>query len=560
MRKKLTIFLIGLFFALASFVFKEEVSAVSYSEKIKNFDVEISINPDSSLLVKESILYDFGGHLRHGIFRDIPKKDIEIKVLEVKDEFNNPYPYSVKRKGKYLDIKIGDPDKLIKGEHLYNISYKIGWGIKFFKGHDELYWNVTGNEWEVPIESSGVKIHLPQEIARENLQFACFTGVFGSKEEDCVYGLDEKGDVYFESKRGFAPQEGLTIVLGLPKGIIFQPGIFQRIIWFIKRNWSLFVPFFVFLFLFKEWWQKGRDFPLKKPIIAQYEAPESLGPAEVGTIMKQKIKTQDVSATIIDLAVRGFIKIKEKKGKGLIFKKLDYIFVRLKDFSKDESLKNYERKILRSIFQNKESVTLSGLKNNFYRHFSPIKNKIYKELGSGGYFVSRPDKVRGKWLAVGIGIIILGFSLLSLGIGMAFIFSGVLFLIFSFFMPKRTKKGADAYWKCLGLKEYIDTAERYRLQFQEQEKIFEKYLPYAIVFGIVNKWAKAFEGIYITPPSWYEGDFGPSFSVLVFSHSLQNTLSQMNSAFVSRPGGRGSGFGGGGFSGGGGGGGGGGSW
>jgi len=133
-------------------------------------------------------------------------------------------------------------------------------------------------------------------------------------------------------------------------------------------------------------------------------------------------------------------------------------------------------------------------------------------------------------------------------------------LIFSPFMPKRTKKGTEAYWHILGFKEYINTAEKYRAQFYEKENIFEKYLPYAIIFGLADKWAKAFEGIYNRPPSWYEGDFGPRFTTLVFVNSVSRSLSSANSAFVSRPGGGGSGFGGGGFSGGGGGGGGGGSW
>lgn len=127
-------------------------------------------------------------------------------------------------------------------------------------------------------------------------------------------------------------------------------------------------------------------------------------------------------------------------------------------------------------------------------------------------------------------------------------------------MPKKTEKGTEAYWKILGFREYINTAEKYRVQFQEKENIFEKYLPYAIIFGLADKWAKAFEGIYLQPPTWYEGEFGPRFTTYAFVNSLNHSLSSINSAFISRSGGGGSGFGGGGFSGGGGGGGGGGSW
>lgn len=126
-------------------------------------------------------------------------------------------------------------------------------------------------------------------------------------------------------------------------------------------------------------------------------------------------------------------------------------------------------------------------------------------------------------------------------------------------MPKRTEKGAETYWHALGFKEYMRTAEKYRMEFQEKENIFERYLPYAIAFGLTHKWAKAFEGIYTAPPNWYEGNF-TAFSTINFVSSLDRSFSNIGGVLSSRPGGNGSSFSGGGFSGGGGGGGGGGSW
>jgi uncharacterized membrane protein len=553
------------FLILISVVWKTAEAASNF-EVIKEFRVEAIINADSSLLIKEAILYDFGDKLKHGIFRRIPRADSEINILNVTDESENSYQYSVQAKRDYFEIKIGDPNKTIKGRHWYHISYKVKDEIRFFDDHDEFYWNVTGTEWEVPIEKSSIEIYLPQKIKQEDLQFECFTGPFGSKEKNCFWKTNEEGNIYFQSQAGLKPGEGLTIVLGWPKRIVAEPGIFEKAVRFFKKHWPLVIPVFVLIFVLKEWWQKGRDFPLKKPIIAQYEPPDNFGPAEVGTIIKQKVDSQDVSAIIIDLATRGYLKIQEVNSRRFLFEKLDYIFIRLKDFYKSDSLKDYEKRILECLFGTKESVTLSSLKNNFYLSLNSIKNKIYEELSRGSYFVARPDRIKKSWRQKGIILTFLGVALaiwwrfdllISLGI------SGILFLTFSFFMPKRTKKGADAHWKTLGLKEYINTAEKYRVQFQEKEKIFEKYLSYAIVFGLAKKWAQAFEGIYTTPPSWYEGNFGPVFSTTVFSHSLNDALSGMSSTFISQPGGGlsgGSGFGGGGFSGGGGGGGGGGSW
>jgi len=565
--KKIAVLLIGVAVVFA-FCFAKPCYAFLYSEKIKSFDVEIIIREDSSFLVKESIWYDFGVNPKHGIFRDIPKKGIEIKLLEITDEFGNPYPYKKSSWGKDVSIKIGDPDRTIKGVHCYNISYEVRRALGFFDDHDELYWNVTGNKWQVPIKTSSAKIVLPQQISQADLKLDCFTGTLGSKGKQCFYKQERPQEIYFEAY-SLAPRAGLTIVLGMPKGIVLEPSPLEKVVWFLIDNWTFLLPIFVFIFLFREWWQKGRDFPLKKPIIAQYEPPDNLGPAEVGTIIKQKVENRSLSAIIVDLAIRGYIKIKEEEKPLLfVYKTKMYSFVKQKDFSKDESLRDYEKKLLQAIFGHKgkkDIVQLDSLKESFYSHINPIKKDIYKGLSSEKYFISRPDRATSRMIGRAIIFWMLSFLVLYFGdvssfllFGLPLIISGFLFLIFAPFMPKRTRKGAEAYWKALGLKEYINTAERYRVKFQEQENIFEKILPYAIIFGIADKWAGAFEGIYTQPPSWYEGSFGTHFSAAVFAHSLDSSLSSMTSAFVSKPGG--GGCGGGGFSGGGGGGGGGGSW
>ena len=535
-----------------------------YQERIKDFEVEFNINEDGYFLVKESIIYDFDGNSKHGIYRDIPLKNIKIKVLKVTDEFGNNYPFKISKKGEYLEIKIGDPNKLITGTRIYNIFYRVDNGIGYFNDHDELYWNVTGQGWEVPIEKVGALIHLPEKVFESNLKLDCFTGFFGSKEKDCSYRMEENGDIIFESKKSFIPGEGLTIVLGLPKGLVREPNLLQKFLWNLADFWPLLIPIFVFGYLFKEWWYKGKDPKIKKTIIAQYEPPDNLRPAEVSLVLRQKVDPRDISATLVDLAVRGFIKIREIKKSG-IFSRTDYELIKLKDFNDfKENLKLYERDLLRNVFEFNKEVLVSGLKNRFYSHLPNIMEAVYSGVSDFKYFISNPKEVTKKWSGIGIGTLVFGSFLAFLLknfllLGPIFI-SGILFLIFSPFMPKRTGKGTGAYWHILGFKEYINTAEKYRAEFEEKENIFEKYLPYAIIFGLVDKWAKAFEGIYNRPPSWYEGDFGPTFSTYVFIHSMDRSLSNFTNAFISRPGGGVSGFGGGGFAGGGGGGGGGGSW
>lgn len=557
MSKKLIFLLLGVCFLL---LWEENVSGKfdSSSEKIKNFFVKITINKDSSFLVKEEITYDFGENYKHGIYRNIPVRKTKIVVIKVTDELGNPYRFRVTKEGNYLQIKIGDPNKVIKGEHTYNIFYRVWKEIRFFQNHDELYWNITGNEWEVPIERSGAIVSLPEKIPERNLRFACFTGFVGSQVSDCNFRLKENGEILFESQKSFLPREGLTIVLGWPKGVVQKPSLVQKIFWDFEDFWPLLIPVFVFIFLFNKWWREGKDPKIKKPIVAQYEPPDDLRPAEVGLILNQRITGKEITATLVDLAVRGYIKIKEIP-RNDIFKKVDYELINLKNFNNpQEELREYEREILNKIFDSKDNILISNLKNKFRYHLLSIIEKIYSGIAKFEYFVSEPQKIQRRLTGIGVGVTALGFVFgiffRNYILLISVFLSGILFLIFAPFMPKRTSKGIEAYWQILGFKEYINTAEKYRLQFQERENIFEEFLPYAIIFGLVEKWLRAFEGIYKIHPQWYEGSYHGAFSSQEFFRSFNPFLNSMNDIF------RESGFDGKGFSGGGSGGGGGKSW
>jgi len=532
-------------------------SFASFEEKIKDFKVEIKIFAESIIEVEEKIVYDFGANLRHGIYREIPEKDIEIEVVDVKDEKGESYPYQVSKRGGKVKIKIGDPQKLISGVKEYNIKYKVKKAIRYLKNYDELYWNVTGNEWQVPIENSSVLIIFPQKISFQDLKFSCYTGKIGSKESACFYKVNEN-EIYFEAKRAFSPGEGLTVAVGFPKGIVREPSFSEKLSDFLKK-WGVFLlPLFLFFYLFWEWEKKGKDIKIKKAITPQYEPPFSLKPAEVSLILHQKITPRDISATIIHLATRGYIKIKEVKRKVVFFTKKDWILIKKREFEEDPDLSEYEKFLLRKLFGEKNEVSIYSLKHKFVKPFQELKKRISVKMTEEGFFTAPPEKVRNKYSLFGIVFFILGFGILiiwaNLKIAFSFGICGVLFLIFSRFMPKRTKKGAEAYWQILGFEDYIKTAEKYRAEFYEKANIFEKYLPYAIVFNLVDKWARAFEGIYNTPPEWYEGSYlGAVFSTSSFVNSLNSSISSFSDVFSSRSGSTGGGSAGGGAGGGGGG-------
>ncbi len=549
----------------------------SASEKIDNFDATVKINQDASINVSERIDYDFGELEKHGIFRDITVKykarggnyNLRVSNISVTDENGTGYNFATSTEGKSLRIKIGDADKFVTDKKTYVIDYKIKRAINYFDSQDELYWNATGDQWPVPIEKSSAKVILPVEVSKEKLQTACFYGVYGSAAQCEAILESEVGKSVFAYRNptALSSGQGLTLVSGFPKGIVKKPGVWQNLLDIISDNWILFLPLVTFAILFYLWYTRGRDPKGRGTIIVEYDAPENLTPIEAGTIIDEKFGNKDISAEIINLAVRGYIKIKRTEEKKFLFKSKDYIFEKLKN--EDGLAEDFDKKIIKGIFSGGETAKLSDLKNKFYKDLKDVQKGVYGSLVAKGYFPDNPNTIRGIYAGVGTALLFAGFFLGSifgsLGV-VSLVICGILAIIFSFIMPRKTKKGALAKEYILGLKEYLGVAEKDRIKFhnapEKNPERFEKLLPFAMVLGVEEEWAKQFEGIYKNPPSWYEDSSGGNFNSLLFVHSLNNFSSTANANFSSSPSsasGGGSGFSGGG-SGGGFGGGGGGSW
>ncbi len=544
---------------------------ISNAEEIRNFHSNIFIKNDGTILVQENIEYDFGRALRHGIFRDIPYKynygyknySTRLDVENVTDSNGTPYNYEVNKSGSWANIKIGDPDRKITGTHSYLIEYKVRGAIAFFEDHDELYWNVTGDEWRIPILSSSANVIFDREII-DGVIAACYTGPSESTGQNCDYKISDSG-VEFKSLQTLYGGEGLTIVVGLPKGIIEEPSSLEKSIWFISDNWAFVLPFATFFTMFYFWRNKGKDPEGRVVIAVEYEPPEDLAPAEAGTLIDERANMMDITSTVIDLAVRGYLKIEETTTtKFFFFTDRDYKLISTQ--KTDESLKPYEQKVLSGIFKGKDSTMVSELRNKFYTELPGIKKALYRQLVDKKYFPTNPENVRSIYKWIGIGAMILGFFLMAVPpLGFCILLSGLIVLIFSRYMPRKTKKGSLMNEQLLGFREFIDRAEKDRIErlAREDPTLFDRVLPYALVFGLEDKWANAFKDIYNKPPNWYHSsNYGGSFTPNMFVSDIGRSLGVMNSTLASTP--RrsgGSGFSsGGGSSGGGFGGGGGGSW
>jgi len=549
---------------------------------IQRFHADLLIRADSSFLVKETIEVKLE-RPRHGIYRDIPYRYIDdtgkeirtpLKILSVTDGSGKDRMSKTLKRGNIVRLRIGDPQKTVQGLQTYVIVYQVENALLFFSDRDELYWNVTGNHWPAPIFSASAAVSFSSGKKSQNLWGACYTGAYGSRESSCRFELLENSG-RFSTRRLLQPREGFTISFAWEKGLVAPPSSWQKFLWKVNlsQNWVFLLPLFSLFYMAGRWFRRGRDPRVREAIRVMYEPPKfgqkPLNPAEVGTLVDEKLDARDVTATVVGLAAQGYLKIEESKKEGLLFDSTDYALIRVKD--PDQELSPFEEKLMRFLLPGTiPAIHLSQLKNKFYANLKTLKDTLYGDLVRKGYFAVSPEKVRSRYVLIALLIGFLGvFVSLLLGDGnlsttLACGLTGLPILAFAGAMPAKTRRGALAYMDILGFQEFMDRADKDRLERMKGKDLFYKYLPYAIALDVVDHWAEAFEGIYQEPPQWYISPVGMrTFSPLRFSRSLNSATSSLASAMFSAPRGSGSGRGGGGgggFSGGGFGGGGGGTW
>jgi uncharacterized membrane protein len=587
-------------------------------EQIDRYQVQIAIQSNGDLEIHEEITYDFGSTAHHGIFRDIPvvythdkthDRIYRLHVRSVTASGGASADYTVTRQGADDEIKIGDPDKTITGKHTYAIAYTVEGALNAFADHDELFWNAIGTEWSVPISNATTDVTAPGTIT----QVACFAGPERSRLPCEDQSFDESGTAHF-GQSALGPYEGMTVVVGIAKGVISPPPkpiLVER--WSVQRAFTLnpatlsvaSMLLLGFAVLFGRLaWKTGRDrryvgspvdvafgsgsptaggqeaeqaVPLfeKNDFPIEFEPPEGIRPGEVGTLIDEVAGPLDVSATIVDLAVRGYLTIEEIPKHGL-FGKPDWRLTMVKET--DDTLKPYESKLLTSLFEDADEqdangrsvILMSQLRTKFSKRLLGVENALYDDAVKEGWFRARPDKVRSRWrgyawVVLIVGVILEYFAIKSTKwalVPAVIIVAGLVMLIAAKRMPARTAKGTGVLRRTLAFRRFVsEGTEAAKAKFAERENLFSEYLPYAIVFGVTEKWAKVFERLTDRPPetSWYISPH--PFTYAAFSSSMNHFTTTTSGTIASTPAGSGSsGFSGGGFSGGGGGGGGGGSW
>lgn len=567
--------IIFLFFA------KSETFAQGYS--VTGFSVLATINQDTSVTIKETIETNFQIQ-KHGIYRDIPviystpkgKLNIRLKVLSVTDISGAAVKYTVSQSGGSVRIKIGDAKKYLRGPNSYVITYTARNVIQRFEDHDEFYWNVVGDKWDVDIPNPKI------EVISAYAEFsgtACYLGQLGSNTDNCSKSLSTSS-VRFASYGDTAPGSDFTVVVGLNKqNLLVFPTQTQATISYIQDNiWTILSYVFAIspLLLFGYFWYRfGRDQRYAseniyyaqmedkveaKPLFAREYLPLAymrvgdLTPAEAGTLIDERVDMADIVAEIMELGRLGYLTITRKDKKMIIGRKKDFLLKRKK---KDTSGRaDYQKFLLEKLFGDSDEVKLTDLKLKFYKHLPELKKKLYKEVTDKSLFVDNPEVVRKKWGIVYV-LFVAPFVLLSIGSVLTplsiviYLFSLAIGALFLINLPRRTAKGYGLYRQLKGLKDYLKRG-KWKHEIAEKHLFLEEMLPMAISLNVVKELTRDMKDLGVEPPSYVSGV--TTANLATFATDFRTTASSSLSGGKSSSGGSGfSGGAGGGFGGGGGG-------
>jgi uncharacterized membrane protein YgcG len=367
--------------------------AQTTSERIISYDSQIKISEDGSMLVTETIkVHAEGNKIKRGIYRDFPtdykdKYGNNIRILfEISEVLRDGHiePYHTERQSNGIRVYFGSSSYYLSpGEYTYSITYKTDRQIGYFDDHDELYWNVTGNGWDFDIEKASAKILLPEGVNRNDIALVAFTGYEGSIRKDYRAEILNDGTIAFVTTKKLISNEGLTIVVEWPKGFVFEPDLEDKMLYFIADNKSaIFVlvgAIILLLYYFIEWIRVGKD-PVRGTIIPLFEPPADLSPAAIRYINKMGFDNKVFTAAIINLCVKGRLKLEEDdSGYNLINKETGKYGVLSKEEEKLISVFKFESGNGKSVleFKQKNHAAIRGAINSVKLSLQNLFEKQY---------------------------------------------------------------------------------------------------------------------------------------------------------------------------------------
>lgn len=543
------------------------------AERILEYFSDIEVHADASVTVSETIVIQAAGQLiRRGIFRDFPtdyrdrlgnRYRVGFEVLGVTRN-GEPEPFHTERQSNGVRVYVGRANVFVEpGRHEYMIRYRTDRQLGFFATHDELYWNVTGNGWDFPIERAGAAVRLPENVPMSEVTAEGYTGRQGSSEQSYAAAVTGS-EASIAATRPLDSREGLTIVVGWPKGYVHEPTRGERLRWTLAENRGLLLAgigaLLILGYLCWAWARHGRD-PRRGVVFPHYDPPAGYSPASIRYIMRMSYDDRTFTAALLNLAVKGHLEIGEASGKFILHKS-----------ESEQPLAAGEKVLLDALFSSGESVELDNRNHALLSRTKIAHRKSLRRDYQTKYFLTNSLLLLpsiGAMAALALAIKLLDqFSVLVATIFVLLVASHFLFYTL---MRAPTARGRTLLDKLEGFRMYLQVAEKDELNLRnppaKTPELFERYLPFALALGVEQKWAEKFAAVFARlaseggssyRPRWYGGDFNPR-QLGRFATGLGKSFSAAISSASTPPGSR-SGGGGGGSSGGGGGGGGGGGW
>jgi len=547
-------------------------------ERILDFHSDILVMQDGWIEVTETIrVRAEGKRIRRGIYRDFPTEyydkagnryEVDFKPLAVLRN-DAPESFHSQRDRNGIRTYFGRSDHYIApGEHTYRFRYRASRMLGFFETHDELYWNVTGFDWAFPIDHGSATVRLGFDVPAADIAAEAYTGPYGSTGRDYTSQIEADGTVNFAANAPLGPLNGLTIVVMWPKGFVDEPGTLQKALWLLRDNLNLLIVLGGFAgmlaYYLPVWKRYGKD-PEEGVLVTRYEPPQGFSPASLRYIRQMYYDNKTMTAAILNLAVKGYLRINDLGSKHTLFN--------LEPTVDAQPLAAGERELYDALFRDGQRVVLEQdnheLLGKAKRAHAASLAQDYKEHYFRRNGLLNIPAALIAVAATGLAVLVGGRPSFTLMLAVVIMFLTMAF--FAIIMKRPTLRGRKLLDEMLGFKDYLEVAEKDELDLRnppdKTPQLFEAYLPYALALGVEQAWAEKFSAVLAAirgpdgrpyQPGWYSGRWdGADIRATVGSVS-----SELGSAISSsvRPPGSSSGGGGGGSSGGGGGGGGGGGW
>jgi hypothetical protein len=525
------------------------VAAPAYAaegESITSYDTRLDVQANGQILVTETIRYDFGTNQRHGIIRRIP---VRTHYDAAHDRLYRIEGFAASRDGASESVShlsgdrdeqftIGDPARQISGVHTYVIAYTVEGALDGSAEGVELRWNAVGDQWDVPIASTTGTVSAPAAVTHAS----CLAGPDSVSCESTVVS----GRTVAFSHGPLPARAGVSVVIGLPAGSVAGAGpilarrgdlayAFQAAPWTVGGG--IAVALLAIGGALAVAWRVGRDRryvgtlpgllpeygglvveqrrPLagKPPVSVEFSPPYHIRPGQAGALLVERAETLHVTATIIDLAVRGHLHIRQLEPGELPSKLADWELTRLTDG--DPTFLPYERTLFGALFYGRDRVRLSDLRYVMAGDLNLVRQQLGDDLVTQGWYRRRPDETR-KW-GRRIGVLALIGAIVAAGVlayfglglvGLGLVAGAIALLVAARDFPARTAVGSAVLERVRGFRLYVATVEAPQIPFQEREQIFTAYLPYAIAFGLGERWASVFGELAATVVPWYTGADG----------------------------------------------------